>query len=135
MEIKGDKCQMFQASKNFTDLIAWKKAHELVLEVYAVTKDFPIEERFSLCSQFQRAVVSIPANIAEGYKKLSKADKLRFMNIAQGSLEECRYYIILSKDLSYINSDNYNCLITKLEETSKFLNSYIKGLVEKRFNE
>ena len=134
METKGDKGQMFQASKNFTDLIVWKKAHEFVLEVYAVTKNFPAEERFALCSQFQRAVVSIPANIAEGYKKLSRADKLRFMNIAQGSLEECRYYIILSKDLSYIDSDNYNCLMIKLEETSRFLNSYIKGLVEKRFN-
>ena len=94
---------MFQASKNFTDLIVWKKAHEFVLEVYAVTKNFPAEERFALCSQFQRAAVSIPANIAEGYKKLSRADKLRFMNISQGSLEECRYYIILSKDLSYID--------------------------------
>ena len=135
MEIKGDKCQMFQASKNFTDLIVWKKAHEFVLEVYKTTRNFPTEERFALCSQFQRAAVSIPANIAEGYKKLSKADKLRFMNIAQGSLEECRYYIILSKDLSYIDSDNYNCLMIRLEETSKLLNSYIKGLVDKRFND
>ena len=135
MEIKGDKGQMFQPSKNFTNLIAWKKAHEFVLEVYKVTKQFPAEERFALCSQFQRAAVSIPANIAEGYKKLSKADKLRFMNIAQGSLEECRYYIILSYDLLYINSNDYDYLNMRLEEASKFLNSYIKGLVEKKFND
>ena len=92
---------MFEPSKSFTDLIVWQKAHEFVLEVYKVTRDYPMVERFALCSQFQRAAVSIPANIAEGYKKLSKADKLRFLNISQGSLEECRYYIILSRDLSY----------------------------------
>ena len=135
MELKGDKGQMFEPSKNFTDLIVWQKAHEFVLEVYKVTKVFPVEERFALCSQFQRAAISIPANIAEGYKKLSKADKLRFLNIAQGSLEECRYYIILSCDLLYINKETHNELIGKVEETSKLLNSYIKGVVNRQFTE
>lgn len=135
MEIKGDKGQMFEPSKNFTDLLVWQKAHLFVLDVYKITKDFPVEERFGLCSQYQRAAISIPANIAEGYKKLGRADKLRFMNIAQGSLEESRYYTILSRDLSYINQEEYNSLIMRLEETSKFLNSYIKGLVEKKFND
>ena len=78
MEISGDKCQMFEPSKSFTDLIVWQKAHKFVLETYKVTRDYPTEERFALCSQFQRAAISIPANIAEGYKRLSKADKLRF---------------------------------------------------------
>ena len=135
MELKGDKGQMFEPSKNFTDLLVWNRAHQLVLEVYRMTKNFPVEERFGLCSQFQRATVSIPANIAEGYKKVGRADKLRFMNIAQGSLEECRYYAILSRDLSYINEKEYNSLIMRLEETSKLLNSYIKGLVDKKFND
>jgi four helix bundle protein len=135
METKGDKGQMFEPSKNFTDLRAWQKAHLFVLDVYKTTKDFPMEERFGLCSQFQRAAVSIPANIAEGYKKLGKADKLRFLNIAQGSLEESRYYTILSRDLSYINQEEYNSLMMRLEETSKLLNSYIKGLVDKKFND
>ena len=94
-----------------------------------------MEERFALCTQFQRAAVSIPANIAEGYKKLSKADKLRFLNISQGSLEECRYYIILSRDLSYINNNTYNELIRSLEETSKLLNSYIRGVLNKQLAE
>ena len=124
---------MSEPSKNFTDLIAWQKAHEFVLEVYKATRSFPMEERFALCSQFQRAVVSIPANIAEGYKKLGKADKLRFMNIAQGSLEECRYYIILSRDLSYISVEIYNELMGRLEETSKLLNSYIRGITNSQF--
>ena len=135
MEVIEDKGQMFEPSKNFTDLIVWQKAHEFVLETYKVTRDFPMEERFALCTQFQRAAVSIPANIAEGYKKLSKADKLRFLNISQGSLEECRYYIILSRDLSYINSNTYNELIGSLEETSKLLNSYIRGVLNKQFAE
>ncbi|MBR4998206.1 MAG: four helix bundle protein [Bacteroidaceae bacterium] len=124
---------MFEPSKSFTDLIVWQKAHQFVLETYKVTRNFPVEERFALCSQFQRAAISIPANIAEGYKKLSKADKLRFLNISQGSLEECRYYIILSRDLSYINIKTYNELIGNLEEISKLLNSYIRGVVNKQF--
>ena len=135
MEVIEDKGQMFEPSKNFTDLIVWQKAHEFVLETYKVIRDFPMEERFALCTQFQRAAVSIPANIAEGYKKLSKADKLRFLNISQGSLEECRYYIILSRDLSYINNNTYNELIGSLEETSKLLNSYIRGVLNKQLAE
>ena len=135
MELKGDKGQMFEPSKSFTDLVVWQRAHEFVLDVYKVTRTFPVEERFALCSQFQRAAISVPANIAEGYKKLSKADKLRFLNIAQGSLEECRYYIILSRDLLYINIETYNELIGKVEETSKLLNSYVRGVVSKQFGE
>ena len=135
MELEGDKCQMFEPSKSFTDLIVWQKAHEFVLEVYKVTRDYPMEERFALCSQFQRAAVSIPANIAEGYKILNKADKLRFLNISQGSLEECRYYIILSRDLSYISVKTNNELTGTLEEVSKLLNSYIRGVMSKQFVE
>lgn len=79
---------------SFENLIVWQKAHQFVLAVYRATQDFPDTERFGLLTQFRRAAVSITANIAEGYKKLSKADKLRFFNISQGSLEECRNYII-----------------------------------------
>lgn len=91
---------------SFKDIKAWQYAHQFVLQVYRITKLFPEFEKFGLCSQFQRAAVSIPANIAEGYKKIGKADKLRFFNIAQGSLEECRYYVLLAKDLDYINQKN-----------------------------
>ena len=113
---------------SFKDIIAWQKAHQFVLLVYKVTKSFPEWERYGLCSQFQRAAVSIAANIAEGYKKLSKADKLRLMNVAQGSLEECRYYVLLSKDLGYIPENAYLCLNDSIEETSKFLNLYCKAI-------
>jgi four helix bundle protein len=93
-----------EKSKTFEDLDMWKKAHEFVLKVYKVTENFPKTEIYGLTSQFRRASVSIAANIAEGYKKKGKADKLRFYNIAQGSLEECRYFIILSKDLKHLTN-------------------------------
>ena len=113
----------------FQNVIAWQKAHAFVLEVYRITKIFPDEERFGLISQFRRAAVSIEANIAEGYKKLSKADKLRLMNIAQGSLEECRDYVILSRDLTFIDDSICLHLHSLLEETSRFLNGYCKGII------
>ena len=113
---------------SFEKIIAWQKAHTFVLYVYEVTKLFPSEEKFGLTSQFRRAAVSIEANIAEGYKKLGRQDKLRFMNIAQGSLEECRDYIILSRDLGYIGMEQYQQLHTKIEEASKLLNAYCYGI-------
>lgn len=114
----------------FQRVIAWQKAHEFVLSVYCITKKFPEEEKFGLTSQFRRAAVSIEANIAEGYKKLSTADKLRFLNIAQGSLEECRDYIILSCDLGYITEQDYNELCTKSEYASRMINSYCEGIIK-----
>ena len=96
---------------------------------YSTIATFPSYEQFGLCSQFRRAAVSIPANIAEGYKKLGKADKLRFFNIAQGSLEECRYYCQLAKDLSYIDEDKHTEIVNSIQDASYFLNSYIKGIV------
>ncbi len=117
---------MENSSKIFTDLIVWEKAHQFVLAVYKFTSKFPKSELYGLTSQFRRASVSIAANIAEGFKKKGKADKARFMNIAQGSLEECRYYIILSRDLEY-GENQY--LTTMLEEISKLLHSYRKSIL------
>ena len=120
-------------TNQFQNVVAWQKAHQLVLLVYQTTKLFPDFEKFGLCSQFQRAAVSVPANIAEGYRKISRADKLRFYNIAQGSLEECRYYTILSKDLHYISDDSHDLLAATIEETSKTLNAYCKGVIGNDF--
>ena len=113
---------------SFENIIAWQKAHQFVLLTYKVTRHFPEDEKFGLTSQFRRAAVSIEANIAEGYKKLSKADKLRFFNIAQGSLEECRDYHVLSRDLGYLDSTEFENLHQSIEETSKFLNSYCNAI-------
>ncbi len=107
--------------ERFEDLVVWQKAHQLVLEVYKATRDYPAEERFSLVLQMRRVAVSIPANIAEGFKKHGQRDKMNFYNIAQGSLEELRYYMILSKDLNYIQSDQN--IIRIIEEVGKMLYS------------
>lgn len=119
-----------QAAKNFQDLIVWQKAHQLVLSVYRYSDTFPKREIYGLTSQLRRAAISIPANIAEGFKKKGKPDKIRFMNIAQGSLEECRYYLILSKDLGY---GEYSELMLKLEEVSKLLGSYSSSILNSVF--
>lgn len=100
-----------------------------MLAVYQITKTFPEDERYGLTSQFRRAAISIGANIAEGYKKLSKADKLRFLNISEGSLAECFNYIILSKDLDYINEGQYQHLVFSIEETSKLLIAYSRAII------
>jgi four helix bundle protein len=92
----------------FKDIIAWQKAYDFILQTYKITRSFPDYEKYGLASQFQRAAVSIAGNIAEGYKRLSKSEKLHFMNYAQGSLEECRCYVMLSKDLNYITEEEYN---------------------------
>lgn len=83
-------------AQTFEDLLVWQKAHAWVLGVYRFSEGFPKQEMFGLTSQLRRAAVSVPANIAEGFRKRGDADKARFYNIAQGSLEECRYYLILA---------------------------------------
>jgi four helix bundle protein len=95
------------------------------LSVYKITKFFPKEEQYGLSNQFRRAAVSIAANIAEGFRKNGKLDKLRFYNIAQGSLEECRYYLVLTEDLGYANTSD---LVVSIEEVSKILNSYMEKI-------
>lgn len=112
----------------FKDIIAWQKAYDFVLLTYKLTRNFPDSEKYGLTSQFRRAAVSIAANIAEGYKKLSKADKLRLMNVAQGSLEECRFYVMLSKDLEYITTEEYEQLNFVIEGASFYLNAYCRGI-------
>ena len=115
-----------EPAKSFLDLIVWQKAHQFVLSVYRYSKSFPKSEIYGLTSQARRAAVSIPANIAEGFKKKTKPDKARYLNIAQGSLEECRYYLILAKDLDY--GDNSH-LMAQLEEVSKLLEGYLSFIL------
>jgi len=112
-------------TKNFQDLIVWQKAHQFVLDVYEYTRSFPKDEIFGLTSQFRRAAVSIAANIAEGYKRTGKKDKVRFYNISQSSLEECRYYLILASDLNYGENTEME---KNIEEVSKMLGSYSKAV-------
>ncbi|MFO1488849.1 MAG: four helix bundle protein [Verrucomicrobiota bacterium] len=109
------------AAKSFEQLTIWQKAHQFTLDVYRFSEIFPRTEIYGLTSQLRRAAVSIPANIAEGFKKRGRADKVRFYNIAQGSLEEARYYMILAKDLNYGDSSQ---LQSQVVEISKLLEAY-----------
>jgi len=116
-----------QPARSFRDLVVWQKSHRFVLAVYQVTRaNFPREEMYGLTSQFRRAAVSIAANIAEGFKKQSKADKARMLNISEGSLEECRYYIILATDLGYMNND---ALGEQVDEVGRMLHSYRQSIL------
>lgn len=108
-------------AKRFTDLIVWQKAHKFVLSVYRFTSGFPKEEIYGLTSQLRRAAVSIAANIVEGFKKTGTADKIRYLNISQGSLEECRYYLILTNDLGYGQTD---ILEEQIDEVAKLIAAY-----------
>jgi four helix bundle protein len=109
----------------FEDLTVWQKAHQFVLTIYRLSCGFPRSETYALSSQFRRAAVSIAANIAEGFRKRGVADKLRFYNIAQGSLEECRYSLILTRDLAYGDVTEPTLLP---EETSKLLEAYSQAI-------
>lgn len=112
-------------AKTFEELVVWQKSHQFVLEIYRLTQSFPQHELFGLVSQIRRSAVSVPANIAEGFKRKGKADKLRFFNISQASLEETRYYLILANDLGYAKT---NHLKTNLDEISRMLDAYMKTI-------
>jgi four helix bundle protein len=120
---------MAKPAKTFKDLIVWQKAHRFVLAVYALTASFPRSEIYCLTNQMRRAAISIPANIAEGFKRRGVSDKTRFLNIAEGSLEECRYYLILADDLGYGAIGNMEAL---LEEVSKMLIAYASAIESNR---
>lgn len=113
-------------AKTFRDLLVWSRAHDFVLGVYKLTAGFPRDETYGLSIQMRRAAVSIPANIAEGFRKRGRADKARFMNMAEGSIEECRYYLILTRDLGYGETDTLN---GALEEVSRLLNAYTRRIL------
>jgi four helix bundle protein len=115
-------------TQSFQELDAWKAAHTFVLEVYKYSELFPKGEIFGLVSQFRRAAVSIAANIAEGYIRKSKIEKLRFYNISQSSIEECQYYIILSSDLKYITQEQYDKLNELIDSVRKLINNYCTAI-------
>jgi len=115
---------------HFRQLEVWRESHKLVLIVYKVTKGFPGEERFGLISQMRRAAISIPANIAEGFKRRGIKDKIRFCNISEGSLEELKYFFVLSKDLGYISSNDD--LMAQAETVGRLLNGLIASTERRR---
>jgi len=118
-----------KSAQSFQDLMVWRKAHQLVLEIYKATRSFPNDEKFGLVSQMRRAAVSVPANIAEGFTRRGLKDKLHFYNISQASLEELKYYLILSQDLAYLPSKE--ALWLKGEEVGRMLTRWCEPLRER----
>jgi len=115
-------------TKTFRDLKVWRKAHELTLEIYRITKIFPDEERFGLVSQLRRSSSSVATNLVEGYKRRGKKDFARFVNVAEGSLEETKYSVLLSFDLNYLKEDEFSRLNLLCDEVGKMLTGLYKKL-------
>lgn len=113
--------------KSFSELKVWNKAHELVLLIYKLTNKFPSDEKFGLSNQMRRAAVSVASNIAEGFKRNHIKVSLNFYNIASGSIEEIKYQLLLSKDLNYIELNQYNDMLSLSEEVSKMLHAWSKS--------
>ena len=112
--------------KTFREIVAWQKAHQMVLEIYNITEEFPAREGFGLTSQMRRCAVSMPSNIVEGFKRRTKNDSVHFYNIAEGSLEELKYQLLLARDLKYINKEDYEKTNDLLEEIGKLIHGWMK---------
>ncbi len=113
-------------ARSFRDLIVWQEAHKLVLMIYHVTSSFPDNERYGLVAQMRRASVSVPANIVEGFKRRGRQDKVRFYNVAEASLEELKYYLILAHDLKLLHQDQE--LFHQAECVSRLLSRFIQSI-------
>ncbi|MFH0965959.1 MAG: four helix bundle protein [Planctomycetota bacterium] len=116
---------MREPAKSFEDLVVWQRAHAFVLWVYKQTRTFPADEKYGLTAQLRRAAVSVPANIVEGFKRRGNADKKRFFNIAQASLEETRYYLLLARDLCYAEASDG---LSQVDEVSRLLGAYFGAM-------
>lgn len=126
-----DEKANYKTPMTFKDLVVWQKAHALVLKIYKESSVFPSEERYGLTSQIRRAAVSIAANIAEGFRKRSKKEKVYFYQVSQTSMEEVRYYILLANDLAYWKQME---LEEELDDVGRLLEGLIKSIqVSDRF--
>ena len=114
--------------KCYRDLVVWQHGVDLVVDVYKLSKNFPSVERYALCYQMQRAAVSIPANIAEGYERNHRKEYLQFLHIAKGSLGELDAYLLLAKDLGYLADEEFKRAYSKRQDTVKMLHGLIKEL-------
>ena len=116
---------------NYKDLLIWQKGIKVAKECYLLTKDFPKEEVYGLTSQIRRSAVSISSNIAEGYGRRSTAEYIRFLNIAQGSINELETQLIIAKEVGYCPIERIASIINQLTEITKMLIALIKSLEKK----
>jgi len=114
--------------KKFTDLLAWKEAHQLVVVIYKLTNDYPTSEKFGLISQMRRCAVSITSNIAEGFSRYSNKDKVRFYYISTGSISELQNQLIISKDIGLLNDGTFEKVFKRSETVFKIINGLIRSI-------
>jgi four helix bundle protein len=114
-------------ARNFEELVVWQKAHALTLSIYSMVAVFPKIELFGLTLQIKRSAVSVPSNIAEGFKRKSRKEAMHFYNISEGSLEELRYQMLLAKDLKYISDQEYKTVHYLSKEVGKLLTAWKKS--------
>lgn len=114
--------------QNFRNLFVWQKAHQLTLDIYQFTSNFPSQEMFSLTSQLRRGSSSIPTNLAEGAGKLTDLDFRRYVSIAFGSANELEYLLFLSYCLNYLEEETYIKLDSQCKEVKKMLSGLIGKL-------
>lgn len=119
---------MEQKAKGFRNLNVWQKAYSMTLNIYNLTKSFPKNEIYGLVSQLQRAAVSVPANIAEGYERNHRKEYVQFLFVSKGSLGEVETHLLLAKDLGYLSEDDYSAIEAIRSETTRLLKGLIKSL-------
>lgn len=115
-------------SKGVEALEVFHKSHHLVLDVYRITKKFPVEEKYGLIPQMRRAATSIPANLIEGSERVGRLEYRRFVSIAKGSAGELKYYFLLAKDLGFISAEDHSTLKDRIDEVGKMLSGLVKSL-------
>jgi four helix bundle protein len=120
--------------KNFKDLKVWQKAYQLCVTIYKITKRFPKAEQYGLTSQIRRSAVSVPSNIAEGYGRKTTQEYIQSLYIAYGSHCELETQTMLSKDLGYIKSDDFQELQQDIGDVERMLKALIKSLRNKHLN-
>lgn len=112
---------------DFFQLNAWKISHELVIEIYKITKNFPPEEKYAIIDQMRRAVTSISANIAEGFGRFHYNDRIHFYHQSRGSVKEVQDFLLISKDLNYINAEQLKPLWELSKSSEKLINGLIRS--------
>ena len=117
--------------KNYKELIVWKKAHEMTLDIYGATRSFPKEELYGLTSQLRRSAASIGANIAEGSGRRSNNEICRFLQIARGSASETEYHILLARDLKLLREEEFRNLSRQADEVQRMLTALIQSFDRK----
>ena len=118
--------------KSFTDLIAWKKGHQLVISVYRITDNFPQKEIFALTNQMCRCAISITSNIAEGFSRKGTKEKIQFYHMSLGSLTELQNQLLIARDINYLPENEFIKLANQTVEVSKLINGLIRSLKKSR---